>query len=37
MIENLRALAVAGGVLMATSTAAPLLAQKQGGILKNST
>src|SRR6266550_2155455 len=34
MIENLRALAVAGGVLMAMSTAAPVLAQKQGGILR---
>jgi len=34
MIENLRTWAVAGGVLMAMSTAAPVLAQKQGGILR---
>ena len=34
MIENLRTLAVAGGVLMAMSSAAPVLAQKQGGILR---
>src|SRR5437016_9349023 len=34
MIENLRVLAAAGGVLMAMSTAAPVLAQKQGGILR---
>jgi peptide/nickel transport system substrate-binding protein len=34
MIEHLRALAVAGGVLMAMSTITPALAQKQGGILR---
>jgi len=32
--EHLRVLAAAGGVLMAMSTAAPVLAQKQGGILR---
>src|ERR1700736_2767306 len=34
MIEKFHALAVAGGVLMAMSSAAPVLAQKQGGILR---
>jgi peptide/nickel transport system substrate-binding protein len=34
MIEHLRAFAVASGVLMATSTVAPGLAQKPGGILR---
>jgi peptide/nickel transport system substrate-binding protein len=34
MTKHLRVLAAAGGVLMAMSTAAPVLAQKQGGILR---
>src|SRR5438132_5795883 len=34
MREKFHALAVAGGVLMAMSSAAPVLAQKQGGILR---
>ena len=34
MIEKFHALAVAGGVLMAMSSAAPVLAQKQSGILR---
>src|ERR1700730_15049054 len=34
MIEHLRPLAVAGFVLMAMSTAAPVSAQNQGGILR---
>jgi len=34
MIENLRALVVAGAVLIAMSIATPALAQKQGGILR---
>src|SRR5882724_4541263 len=34
MIENLRAMAIAGAALMPLVTAAPALAQKQGGILR---
>jgi peptide/nickel transport system substrate-binding protein len=34
MIENLRALAAVGSVLIAIATAAPVLAQKQGGNLR---
>src|SRR5216683_585667 len=34
MIKEFGTLAIAGGVLMALATAAPVLAQKQGGILR---
>jgi hypothetical protein len=34
MAKKLRALAAAGGVMMAMAISAPALAQKQGGILR---